>query len=44
MYGFAYRRAASLEEAAALLAADPDAKALAGGQTLIPTLDRKSVV
>lgn len=41
MYGFAYRRAASLEEAAALLAADPDAKALAGGQTLIPTLKQR---
>lgn len=41
MYGFAYRRAASLEEAAALLAADLDAKALAGGQTLIPTLKQR---
>lgn len=41
MYGFAYRRAASLEEAAALLAADPDSKALAGGQTLIPTLKQR---
>lgn len=41
MYGFAYRRAANLMEAAALLAEDPDAKALAGGQTLIPTLKQR---
>lgn len=41
MYGFAYRRPASLAEAAALLAQDPDAKALAGGQTLIPALKQR---
>lgn len=41
MYAFAFRRAADLTEAAALLAADPDAKLLAGGQTLIPTLKQR---
>lgn len=41
MYPFAYRRPATLAEAAALLAADPDAKALSGGQTLIPALKQR---
>lgn len=38
MYAFEYLRAASLDEAARLLAAHPEAKLLAGGQTFIPTL------
>lgn len=38
MYAFEYLRAASLDEAAKLLAAHPEAKLLAGGQTFIPTL------
>ncbi|HTO41644.1 MAG TPA: xanthine dehydrogenase family protein subunit M [Rhizomicrobium sp.] len=37
-YGFAYHRAQSLEDALARLAASPDAKLLAGGQTLIATM------
>lgn len=41
MYGFAFRRAADLAEAAALLSSDPDARALGGGQTLIPTLKQR---
>jgi carbon-monoxide dehydrogenase medium subunit len=37
-YSFNYRRATSLEEAEKLLAASPDAKLLAGGQTLIAAM------
>ena len=37
-YSFAYRRAKSLTEAEALFANSPEAKFLAGGQTLIPTM------
>jgi aerobic carbon-monoxide dehydrogenase medium subunit len=37
-YPFNYRRAASLKEAQALLAANADAKLLAGGQTLIAAM------
>jgi carbon-monoxide dehydrogenase medium subunit len=37
-YQFAYRRAKSLAEAQALFAKSPEAKFLAGGQTLIPTM------
>jgi carbon-monoxide dehydrogenase medium subunit len=36
---FAYHRPRSLEEALGLLAADPDAKPLAGGQSLVPMLN-----
>jgi len=38
---FTYRRARSLAEAADLLAAEPDAKILAGGQSLIPMLNMR---
>ncbi|MDX6739586.1 xanthine dehydrogenase family protein subunit M [Actinocorallia sp. A-T 12471] len=38
---FAYRRAASLTEAVDLLAADPDAKVIAGGQSLVPMLNMR---
>ena len=38
MYALSYQRAKSIDEAAQLLQAEPDAKLLAGGQTLIPTL------
>lgn len=41
MYAFDYQRPAALADAAALLAADPDAKLLAGGQTLLPTLKQR---
>jgi carbon-monoxide dehydrogenase medium subunit len=37
-YAFEYRRATSLADAAALLAKSPDAKLLAGGQTLIAAM------
>lgn len=37
-YAFEYRRAASLADASALLAKSPDAKLLAGGQTLIAAM------
>jgi len=37
-YPFTYRRAKSLSDAEALFANAPDAKFLAGGQTLIPTM------
>src|SRR5258708_38151443 len=35
---FAYVRPGSIEEACALLAADPDAMVIAGGQTLVPMM------
>lgn len=38
MYNFSYVRAQSLKHAGELLAANPEAKLLAGGMTLIPTL------
>ncbi|RME65798.1 MAG: carbon monoxide dehydrogenase, partial [Alphaproteobacteria bacterium] len=41
MYDFDFRSPASLEEAAALLRDHEDAKLLAGGQTLIPTLRQR---
>jgi carbon-monoxide dehydrogenase medium subunit len=37
-YPFEYKRAKSLQDAQAILASNPDAKLLAGGQTLIPTM------
>ncbi len=40
-YPFSYTRAKSLSEAAALIAATPEAKLLAGGQTLIPTMKQR---
>lgn len=41
MYGFDYHRPAALSEIVDLLTADEDAKLLAGGQTLIPTLKQR---
>jgi aerobic carbon-monoxide dehydrogenase medium subunit len=41
MYEFGFQRASSVEEAARLLAADPEAKLIAGGQTLIPVLKQR---
>ena len=41
MYDFVYQRAASVDEAVKMLAADPEAKPLAGGQTLIPVLKQR---
>jgi carbon-monoxide dehydrogenase medium subunit len=41
MYEFAYSKPASLADAVAVLAADADAKALAGGQTFIPVLKQR---
>lgn len=38
MYDFLYRRAASIEEAVEQLSASPEAKVLAGGMTLLPTM------
>jgi carbon-monoxide dehydrogenase medium subunit len=40
MYDFAYHKPSSLAEAAKLLA-DPDAKAVSGGHTLIPALKHR---
>jgi len=40
-YPFAYTRAKSLDDATALASAEPDAKILAGGQTLIPTMKQR---
>jgi aerobic carbon-monoxide dehydrogenase medium subunit len=41
MYDFSYQRAGSVDEAVKLLGADPEAKPLAGGQTLIPVLKQR---
>ncbi len=41
MYSFHYRRPTALNEALAVLHADSEAKMLAGGQTLIPTLKQR---
>ncbi|MDP2618928.1 MAG: xanthine dehydrogenase family protein subunit M [Hyphomicrobiales bacterium] len=41
MYPFNYHRAASLQEAAKLLTGEPEAKLLAGGQTLLPTMKQR---
>jgi carbon-monoxide dehydrogenase medium subunit len=41
MYDFAYQKPASLADAVKALGADPDAKALAGGMTLIPVLKQR---
>lgn len=41
MYDFEYQRAGSLDEAVKLLGSDPEAKPLAGGQTLIPVLKQR---
>ncbi len=38
MHAFAYSRPANLADAVALLAAEPDARPLAGGQTLLPVM------
>ncbi len=40
-YPFTYARAQSLTDAASIIAANPDAKILAGGQTLIPTMKQR---
>ena len=41
MYEFNYQKAASLEGAAKFLAANEEAKLVAGGMTLIPTLKQR---
>jgi aerobic carbon-monoxide dehydrogenase medium subunit len=41
MYDFAYQKPGNLPDAVKLLAADADAKALAGGMTLIPVLKQR---
>ena len=41
MYDFTYQKAASIPDAVKALAADPEAKLLAGGQTFIPVLKQR---
>jgi carbon-monoxide dehydrogenase medium subunit len=41
MYDFAYHKPTSIADAVKLLAADPDAKAVAGGHTLLPALKHR---
>jgi carbon-monoxide dehydrogenase medium subunit len=41
MYEFAYQKPGSVADAAAVLTADADAKAMAGGMTLIPVLKQR---
>lgn len=41
MYNTTYHRAASVDEAASLLAANDEAKLISGGQTLLPTMKQR---
>ncbi|HEU4380005.1 MAG TPA: FAD binding domain-containing protein, partial [Hyphomicrobiaceae bacterium] len=41
MYAFNYHRPQSVAEAAKLLASSPEAKLLAGGHTLLPTMKQR---
>jgi len=41
MYDFSYHKPASVADAVKLLAADPDAKAVSGGHTLLPALKHR---
>ena len=41
MYKFNYIKAASIEEASTALSSNPEAKILAGGMTLIPTMKQR---
>ncbi len=41
MYDFAYQKPASVADAVKLLATEPEAKAIAGGQTFIPVLKQR---
>lgn len=41
MYDFAYHKPSTVADAAKLLAADPDAKAISGGHTLLPALKHR---
>jgi aerobic carbon-monoxide dehydrogenase medium subunit len=41
MYDFEYQKPSTVADAVAVLAADPEAKALAGGQTFIPVLKQR---
>jgi len=41
MYDFAYHKPTSIADAVAILAADPDAKPISGGQTLLPALKHR---
>lgn len=41
MYDFTYQQAGSVDEAVKVLGSDPEAKALAGGMTLIPVLKQR---
>jgi aerobic carbon-monoxide dehydrogenase medium subunit len=41
MYDFAYHKPSSIADAVALLAADPDAKPISGGHTLLPALKHR---
>jgi carbon-monoxide dehydrogenase medium subunit len=41
MYPFTYHRAGSMEEAAKILGRSPEAKILAGGQTLLATMKQR---
>ena len=41
MYPFTYHRASGIADALARLAADPDAKLIAGGMTLLPAMKHR---
>src|SRR3954466_6857718 len=41
MYDFAYHKPSSVADAVKILAADPDARPISGGQTLLPALKHR---
>ena len=41
MYDFAYHKPSSVADAVKLLSADPDARPISGGQTLLPALKHR---
>ena len=41
MYAFSYHSPKTVRQAATLLGKNPDAKVLAGGQTLLPTMKQR---
>jgi len=41
MYDFAYAKPTTLADAVKILSADPDAKPISGGQTLLPALKHR---
>ena len=43
MYDFAYHKPTSVADAVKILSADPDARPISGGQTLLPALKHRKL-